>query len=188
MENAESRAGYGPVDRDRELAEIMAEYEAGLLRYAIRLVNDHSAAQDVVQDVFIKLYRGWKDGAHPDQNLKSWLYRVTHNAAVDHIRRESRLRLLHERQAEDAPSASPAGQRRQLDAKEGMRLALQHLKQLNPAEQQVVLLRLQEGMSYREIAGITRRTEGNVGCVLHHALKKLSASLRQAGITTGGGE
>lgn len=188
MEIAESRAGNGPVDRDRELAEVMAEFEGGLLRYAIRLVNDHSAAQDVVQDVFIKLYRGWNEGERPDQSVKSWLYRVTHNAAVDYIRRESRLRVLHERQAEESSPAIPAGQRRQLEAKEGMQLALEHMKKLNPGEQQVVWLRLQEGMSYREIAGVTRRSEGNVGCVLHHALKKLSASLKQAGVTTGGGD
>jgi len=186
MENAESRAGAGPANRDRELAEVMAEHEAALLRYAGRLVNDASAAQDVVQDVFIKLYRGWVDGARPAQSLKSWLYRVTHNAAVDHIRRESRLRVLHERQAEEIDAEAPPGQRRQLETKETMQLALEHLKKLNPGEQQVVLLRLQEGLSYREIAGITQRSEGNVGCILHHALKKLSASLKQAGVTPGG--
>ena len=185
METVESRTADGPVDRERALERVMAEHEAGLLRYAARLVSDASTAQDVVQEVFIKLYRGWTDGARPAQSLKSWLYRVAHNAAVDHIRRESRLRVLHERQAETTDPAAPARQHREVEAKEAMHLALTHVKRLSPGEQQVVLLRLQEGLSYREIAEVTRRTEGNVGCILHHALKKLSASLRQAGITLG---
>ena len=58
----------------------MAEHEAGLLRYAARIVNDEGLAQDVVQEAFIKLYLGWKNGSYPGRSLKSWLSRVTHNA------------------------------------------------------------------------------------------------------------
>ena len=39
--------------------------------------------------------RGWTDGAKPAKSLTSWLYRVTHNLAVDYIRRENRLKILH---------------------------------------------------------------------------------------------
>ena len=80
---------------------IVAEYETPLLRYAARILNNPAAAQDVVQNTFIKLFRGWKPGMHASPSLKSWLYRVTHNEAVDYIRRESRLQLLHEKQASD---------------------------------------------------------------------------------------
>jgi DNA-directed RNA polymerase specialized sigma24 family protein len=45
-----------------------------------------------------------------------------------------------------------------------------------------VILRLQEGLSYQEIAGITGRTEGNVGCILHHAVKKIAAGLKKSGV------
>ena len=57
-------------------------------------------AQDVVQNTFIKLFRKWKKGMQPSNRLKSWLYRVTHNEAVDLIRRESRLQVLHAKHAE----------------------------------------------------------------------------------------
>lgn len=186
MDNTESIDGlYGP-DRDTDLEAIVVEHEKGLLRYAARIVNDPSAAQDVVQNVFIKLCGSWKDGAKPGPQMKSWLYRVTHNAAIDYIRGESRLRLLHERQAEELAPTAPAHQRRTVAAKEAMQFALEHLRRLKPEEQQIVILRLHDGMSYREIAEITKRSEGNVGCVLHHALKKLAQSLQREGITWGG--
>lgn len=162
---------------------LIAEYESALLRYAARLVNDPTAAQDVVQDVFMKVCKHWTNGARPAPQMKAWLYRVTHNAAVDHIRRESRLKGLHERQAEEVAPAVPASQHRDMADKEAVALALDQIDRLDPREKQVVLLRLQEGLSYREIAEITRRSEGNIGNILHHALKKLAAGLRKAGVS-----
>ncbi|MEM7396947.1 MAG: sigma-70 family RNA polymerase sigma factor, partial [Verrucomicrobiota bacterium] len=80
---------------------MITEYESSLLRYATRILRDENAAQDVVQNTFIKLHKAWIDGTtRPNRQLSGWLYRVTHNHAVDYIRRESRLRVLHEQQAE----------------------------------------------------------------------------------------
>ena len=165
----------------------MQVYESSLLRYATRMLGDANAAQDVVQDTFIKLYRVWSNGKRPTTNLKGWLYRVTHNQAVDHIRRESRLRLLHEEQAAEAkhiPSTpSPA---KELSRKDTLNRVLAHVRQLSEIEQMVVLLRLQEGMSYKDIGQVIGRSEGSVGSTLHHAVKKLSGKLKHAGIVKGG--
>jgi len=159
---------------------IVAEYETGLLRYAARILNNPFTAQDVVQNVFIKLFKGWKRGQKPSPRLKGWLYRVTHNEAVDHIRRESRLHSLHDKQAEDPTVTCPDGKNCPPD-EDRKAMVLSLLGKLHAREQQVVLLRLEEGLSYREISEITGRSEGNVGNILHHAVKKLSASLQQAG-------
>ena len=172
-------------DAAREIEAIMAEHETALLRYAARLLNNPAAAQDVVQETFVKLYRFWRDGSWPTERLSSWLYRVTHNAAVDHIRMESRLRLLHTRKSEDpVTSDDPSDPPRQWDRAEQMALALVHMRKLDAAEQQVLILRLQQGLAYKEISAITGRSEGNVGCLLHHAVKKLAASLKKAGAIT----
>jgi len=166
-------------EKNRLLKEIMAEHETALLRYATRILNDADTAQDVVQNTFIKMLNGWVNGAKPTPQLKGWLYRVTHNNAIDHIRKESRLRVLHEKQAEQQEVEDAAKQQCPFEREEAMNLALEHLRKLKPEEQQVVLLRLQEGLSYREIADVTKRSKGNVGCILHHAVKKLSKSLKQ---------
>ena len=159
---------------------IVAEHETALLRYAARIVNNPATAQDVVQNVFIKLFQGWKEGTHPSDKLKGWLYRVTHNEAVDHVRRESRLRVLHEKQADEAAAECPDGVHCGNPEEERRRQVLAHLQKLHPREQQVVLLRLDQGLSYGEIAQITGRSEGNVGNILHHAVQKLARNLRNA--------
>lgn len=171
------RAMHGSTTRSLPMETIVAQHETALLRYAGRIVNDPTAAQDVVQNVFIKLFRNW-NGQAPVKNLKGWLYRVTHNAAVDHVRRESRLRVLHARHGEESeiitPPAPPAREQR-----ERTHAVLRHLGRLSPDAQQVVLLRLQEGMSYKEIAQVTGRSVGNIGNILHHAVKKLAKAVKQ---------
>lgn len=162
---------------------IVAEFETPLLRYATRILNNPSAAQDVVQNTFIKLFQRWKPGMHASAGLKSWLYRVAHNEAVDTIRRESRLHVLHEKQVNDpAVGSCPDGRDCAMTLSEQHRAVLAQLHTLQPREQQVLLLRLEEGLSYKDISRITGRSEGNVGNLLHHAVRKLSASLRKAGV------
>ncbi len=169
------------LNRAAQMEALMAEYETGLLRYAARLLNNSASAQDVVQNVFVKLFRHWKKGTHPSPQIKSWLYRVTHNEAIDHMRRESRLRLLHKKHAEERAIHCPDGAHcPQLDERRAVVLGL--LGRLHPREQQVVLLRLEEGLSYREISRVTGRSEGNVGNVLHHAVRKLSSALVRKGL------
>ena len=173
------RTGDQGSERERaaRMGSIVTEYETALLRYATRLVNNRTTAQDVVQNAFIKLFTRWDEEIVASPRLKGWLFRVTHNEAVDHVRRESRLQLLHSKHAEEqehAPAHNPHGP---LDDQERRALVLAELRKLHPREQQVVLLRLEQGLSYREIAEIMGRTEGNVGNILHHAVKKLSRKL-----------
>jgi RNA polymerase sigma factor (sigma-70 family) len=158
---------------------VMAAHEQALLRYATGILGNASAAQDVVQNAFIKLFRHWHPGLKPSRSIRPWLYRVTHNEAVDFIRRESRLRLLHLRQAQDpafSDSLRAAGNPGEAQA-EKMRLVLNCLDELTAREKQVLLLRLQEGLSYQEISLVTGRSTGNVGCLLHNAVKKIRIAL-----------
>jgi RNA polymerase sigma-70 factor (ECF subfamily) len=153
---------------------IMAEHETALLRYATRIVNSSATAQDVVQNVFIRLFQTWQENTRPSRHLKGWLYRVTHNEAVDAVRRETRRRGLHERHAEQQKAECPDGVHCGDPTVEQRRLVLENVRRLDEPEQQVLLLRLEEGLSYAEIAEITGRTEGNVGNILHHAVKKMT--------------
>jgi RNA polymerase sigma-70 factor (ECF subfamily) len=182
MDNVIPTAPSSEPDGNQEFTAIITEHQTALLRYVARLVNDAAAAQDVVQETFLKLFRVWRAGARPTENLKPWLYRVAHNAALDYIRHETRLRRWHEEEAAEraAASADPS------DPPDQAELVLGQLRCLAEPEQQVLLLRLQEGLSYREIGLVTGRTEGNVGCLLHHAVKKLSVSLKKAGLIAKG--
>jgi RNA polymerase sigma factor (sigma-70 family) len=158
--------------------EIVAEYEAALLRYAARIVRNSAAAQDVVQTTFIKLFRFWKDDSKPSPQLSAWLYRVTHNGAVDYLRKETRHSSLLRRHAEEHDCLHQEGRSRGLVSEQAERAA-RCLSKISLREQQIVVLKVYEEKSYREISQITGLSEGNVGYILHHAMKKLAALTRQ---------
>jgi RNA polymerase sigma-70 factor (ECF subfamily) len=152
--------------------ELMTTYSPALLRYAERLVRDPHAAQDVVQNVFIRYARLDAARRPEDGAVRSWLYRVVHNQAVDLIRGEQRRKRLHETHAEleEASRDNPDLPRR--------RAVLDSVHLLADKEKTVFLLRLEEGLSYREISEVTGLKEGHVGYLLHQAVRTLSAHLR----------
>jgi RNA polymerase sigma factor (sigma-70 family) len=176
MDSAIASKTGGRPGRIELMEGIVAEHETALLRYATRFVNDPTAAQDVVQNVFVKLVTHWQDGMRPSKKLKGWLFRVTHNEAIDLIRRESRLRVLHNKKAEQEKICTD-GAHCPAPADDRKKRVLKELTRLHPREQQIVILRLEQGMSYNEIAEITGRTRGNVGNILHHAVQKLAERL-----------
>ncbi|MDD4870612.1 MAG: sigma-70 family RNA polymerase sigma factor [Kiritimatiellae bacterium] len=162
----------------RQMEAIVAEHETALLRYATRILDNPVAAEDVVQNVFVKLFENWKKGTRPSGKLRSWLYRVTHNEAIDFIRHESRLSILHQKQSEENVNC-PDGVHCVESEAERRTMVLEHVRKLHPTEQQVLLLRLEEGLSYKEIAEVTGRTEGNVGCILHNAVLKIAEKVKK---------
>ena len=177
-----TEAGAAATAAAPEWETIVAQYERQLLRYATRLLNDAAAAQDVVQEAFIRLFRRWTPAGPDDGRMRQWLYRTTHNAAVDLIRGEQRRRRLHERHALERDASAPPAAPAELDAADRKRVVLERLAQLDPSEREVLVLRLQEGLSYSDIARVTGRRIGTVGCLLHTATRKLTESLKKAGV------
>jgi len=181
----DARAGRG-TERDEVLDGILREFQGPLLRYATRILRDSSAAEDIVQNTFIKLCERWMPGSRKSTQLRAWLFRVVHNGAVDLMRRESRRRRLHREHAAGLQmriAATLAQDRKSAELHEQI---LEQLARLEPKEQQVLLLRLEENMSYKEISLVTGRSVGNVGCILHHAARNLADRLRKAGLVVRG--
>ncbi len=177
---ASGRDSGAQAHRHSGMESVIDAYQAPLLRYAARVLNNATLAQDVVQNTLVKLFRQWQPGMQPGAQLRNWLYRVVHNEAVDAIRAEARRKRHHEAQATAivlAPAASVAGDPAVPEEREA--LVLQCLGKLEQAQQQVVLLRLQQGLSYEEIATITGHSSGYVGTLLHLAVKRLAAEVRR---------
>jgi len=158
-------------DPNPDMETLMQTHAPPLLRYATRLLRNPHSAQDVVQQVFIRFARLNPDARPPSERLRAWLYRCTHNQAVDLIRAEQRRKTLHESHAE---TLVPATSDPRLPA------VLEKVHLLPDSEKSVLLLRLQEGLSYREIAEVTGLKEGNIGWLLHQAVKTLSTQFRNA--------
>ena len=159
---------------------IVSEYEGVLLRYVIRIVQSHDTAQDVVQDSFIKLFKSWEGELRPCPEISSWLYRVAHNCAVDHLRKETRRNILHKRQAEENEEYIQPGHRETSNLSESAEKATFALRALSLRDQQLVILKIYEEKSYKEISDITGLSVSNVGYILHYAMKKLADELKKS--------
>lgn len=148
---------------------VLQQYEARLLRYALRVTGDADLARDVVQHAFTKLC---SQAPQDVQQPGPWLYAVCRNRAVDIKRRESRMQPLNE----DAAGALYAGMEpppaEVAEAHDSCDLVRRLITTLPAAQQEVVDL-WAEGLSYREIAGVTDRKEGSIRVMVHRAFKTL---------------
>ena len=183
IDNRSDNAGNGAVLEQvpmTDITEIIKEREAPLLRYAGRLIRDSEAARDVVQEVFIKYVRISQDqGRAKIDNLPAWLYRVTRNLCLDHLK-SKRVQLeipIDDNIANFAGGESPDST---LEKKDAMTLVRKKLMELEPRDREVVLLKIEHGRSYKEISEIMGISVTNVGFILHTAIKKLAKDLKTA--------
>jgi len=137
--------------RDGDMASFEAIFEAyhqRICRYLSSLVNDLELAEDLAQQTFLKAYRALGRGSSPD-NLQAWLYAIATNTALSALRRRRLIRWLpFGPQAERAASPELDHDAR-LGQQELLRLAL---AKLPPGDVACLLLRLQQGLSYGELA------------------------------------
>ncbi len=169
--------GHGTMsDGNGETTEIVAvirEREAPLLRYASRLIRDSDGARDIVQEVFIRYVRiSQAEDKGRIENLPAWLYRVTRNLCLDHLK-SKRVQLevpIDEKIAEFAGQERPD---RTYEKEEAMMMVRKKIMQLEPRDREIVILKLEHGRSYKEIAEIMGLSVTNVGFILHTAMRKL---------------
>lgn len=159
---------------------VVSHYEARLIRYAARITGCNDVAQDVVQETFIRLFRKWTGDLEPSPMLSGWLFRVAHNRAVDAVRKRSRRTDVEQHHAGEQPVAVAPTQGQSRLGEQALR-ADAALRMLSPREQQLVVLKIYEEKTYKEISEITGLSVGNVGYILHHAMKRMSRVLKQDG-------
>jgi len=158
--------------------EAVEAYELPLLRYARRLLDDLDLANDAVQHAFVKLCEQSQEQL--EGRVAPWLFRVCRNKAIDHLRRAGREQTLLDDGAGDtaatapalAPNsreADPADLAEQHDLADLVGQLLIHL----PAAQRETLDLWCNGLSHRQIAEVTGRSEGNVRVLAHRGLTTL---------------
>lgn len=156
------------VERFREgdeasFEELFARHYDRVYGLLFRLVGTRHEAEDLAQEVFLRLYR--RPLARPD-NVAGWLYRVAMNTGYNALRAESRRRRREQvsaSRADEAPSAETLATGRETQRE--VRAALAKLK---PRSAQLLLMR-QMGFSYQELAEATGVAPGSVGTLLNRA-------------------
>ncbi len=172
-----------------DLMAVVAHYQSPLLRYVGGMLGptDHEV-EDVVQETFVGLHRQVAGkGRQSIRNLTTWLFRTAHNRTIDVLRRRSRRRSAAETTAESAVLAQERVAD-ELDAlsevlrQEACQTALRELTGLDEQYRQVVLLKIIQGMTLRQVAEVVGISVSLVNYRLSHGLTELAKRLRKAGV------
>jgi RNA polymerase sigma factor (sigma-70 family) len=152
------------------IEDALADYESSLIGYANTILHDPDRARDVVQETFIKLCQ--QDLSQIRHSVKTWLFTVCRNRALDILRKENRVQPLQDYQWDhlEGTGQQPdeAAESQERDAQ------IRHtLGRLSENQREVILLKFQQGLTYQEITEITGLTSGNIGFLIHTGLKRL---------------
>ena len=165
------------------IEELFAALESPLLAYALRLSGQRSLGEDIVQEAFMRLHAQFQEIREP----RRWLYRTVHNLALNQRRQANKVVPLVP-ETEEHPSSTPETADpqplpdEQIARLEGIGLVRLSLKSLDERSRELVRLKFNEGLSYKEIGAKTGLKVGHVGYLLHHAIKAIADELAKNGM------
>ena len=188
MAVAEPDTASAEPRRFESIEEVFAALESPLLSYALRLLHARAAAEDIVQEAFMRLHGQFKEVRDP----RRWLYRTVHNLALNQRRKDDKIVPLDpvagtKSREENAVSVIPDTADpellpdEQIIRWEGIGLVRLSLGALDERSREVLKLKFEENLSYREISAKTGLSVSNVGYLLHQALKIIAAELARSG-------
>jgi RNA polymerase sigma-70 factor (ECF subfamily) len=161
---------------DQALAVLYSRYSKGIFNYALRLIRDPEAAEDVLQEVFVAVWQG-ADDFRQHSSVKTWIFRIAHYQAVNWLRRQKRLDT-----ADDASPELPE------DPEEAMVVSWRAdevqsaLDLLTSNHRATVELAFVHDLSYAEIAEVLDCPIGTVKSRMSHAIKQLGRILKAQGM------
>lgn len=158
---------------------LFRRWSAPLLRYLERMVRDRAAAEELVQEVFLRVHRA-RDRYTPEARFSTWLYRIATNLALNELRRPRQRRPHRSTDDEDAvplvadtPAADDVADARRMGA-----AAWRELGQLPEKQRAALCLSAVEGLSYAEVARALDVTEKAVKALVHRARSTLAQRLK----------
>jgi len=163
-------------DVKQKVSEVFELLQNSVFRYLVRVLDDPSEAEDVMQETFIRLYRALHKG-QVIEDVRPWIFRVAHNLVLYRFRKKSPVELLDpagwdllKEQSRD-PSAS--AEQRVLEKEQQARFEVA-LSRLSPQEKYCLELRA-EGLTYREIAQVLEMKAPTLVSFLGRVIKKLKS-------------
>ena len=158
------------------LHTLFERYERPLVAYVARLLGDDwDNARDCVQDVFLRLCREPRENV--EGYVEAWLFKCCRNRAMDRNRKES---LMVVQYASEHVSKAPGNASHPSESLVSLeeKGKLQHeIGLLSQREQEVLVLRLQQGLSYKQIAEVMELSVSHVGVLIHQAVTNLRKAI-----------
>lgn len=150
--------------------EIVRRYQRRIYAVIHRMIGNRGDVEDLCQETFLQILRN-PAGLSQAQDPDAWVYRIAMNVAVDFIRRKARDRGLADKAGRASNSSSP------VSGSDSESAALKALEELSPQLRQVVILRIFEGLSHEQIAGVLEASVGTIRWRLFEARRKLGELL-----------
>jgi len=160
-----------PENREKAFTAIIRKYQERLYWHIRRMVADHDDTDDVLQNVFIKVWNGL-DNFREDSRLYTWLYRIATNESLSFLEQLTRRAVVSMdgmgEALQDKIRADAHFDASKLEWK--LQLAIQEL----PEKQRLVFsLRYYDEMPYQEMSQVLETSEGALKASYHHAAKKI---------------
>lgn len=161
--------------------KLISSYEKKIYNYCLRMTNNREDAEDLTQEVFIRVYNSLKRFRGNSQ-LSTWIYRIAHNVCIDRYRKAklTTISLSQPKGPDDeremdlpANNSSPEEEAMRMELKKHL---LKSISELQPKYRSVIVLRDIQDHSYEEIAEILQLP---LGTVKSH-ISRARAALRQA--------
>ncbi|MCI0424136.1 MAG: RNA polymerase sigma factor, partial [Acidobacteria bacterium] len=160
---------------DQKIAELFEQMRDSVYHYLLVAFGNPAEAEEITQEAFLRLLRHLQSGGVEDSNVRSWIFRVAHNLAVDQQRGRKYEALLDfdgwEQFYQSHLDPSPDPERRVLQ-QESFKKLQAALSRLSPQQRQCLMLKA-EGFRYEQIAKILRISPSNVAQSLRRGIKKV---------------
>ena len=176
--------------REESFEELVRRYQRPIVAYVYRMIGDYDLALDQTQEVFIRIYNSL-ERYRPEFKFSTWIYRIAHNAAIDHLRRSDSSRTedlevaCEGGQTFQKPLASKAPTPEQESERSERRAEIEEvIRHLPPAYRELIVLRHAHDFSYDEIAEVTGLPLGTVKNRIFRAREAMRAQLVERGITS----
>ncbi len=154
--------------------ELMTRHQRAVYRLCFRFVQTREDAMDLTQEVFIKAFENLS-AFRGDARFKTWLYRVAVNHCLNHVKKNSREFVEVD---ESIGSVKPHFHNRLLE-KERRAIVKELMVNLPPKQKAILELRMNDNLSYEEIAGILGRSVSTIKSSVFFALTKLKKMVQQ---------
>ena len=173
MTSSETNADSALVDRYLggdmgAFDELMLRYERQIYRVCYRFVDNREDAMDLAQEVFIKAFEHLPSFRR-ESSLKTWLHRIAMNHCINHVKKHSREFV---EVTEFTASVSPTIQSH-LENQEQREYFMRLVKRLPPKQKAILEMRINEQLSYDEIAKMSGRSVSTIKASVFFALEKL---------------
>jgi RNA polymerase sigma-70 factor (ECF subfamily) len=172
---------------DGSFEELVRRYQRPISAYVYRMVGNYESALDLTQEIFIKVYNSLQR-YRAEFKFSTWIYKIAHNAAVDHLRRnanrEQSLVTGPEGDTFDLPIESTRPTPEQESERRERRTEIESVVRTLPANyRELIILRHSQDLSYEEIVEVTGLPLGTVKNRLFRAREMMRQQFVDRGIT-----